>query len=152
MIMKDVLISITGVQQTPGGPSALELVTPGRYGQERDSICLTYEETELCGMAGTTTTFHISPRRVELKREGTLNAEMIFEEGEKHYFLYETPVGSIAMGLNTNRIQCRLGRHGGYMEIDYTIDANEAVVGRNRFHIFVEEPKESHIGDISWPI
>ena len=152
MIMKDVIISITGVQQTPGGPNALELVTPGKYGQEKDEICLTYQETELCGTAGTTTTFSVSPRRVELKREGTLNAEMIFQEGEKHYFLYETPLGSVTMGLNTNRIKCQLGRHGGYMEIDYTIDANEAVVGRNRFHIFVEEPKESHIGDIRWPI
>ena len=152
MIMRDVIISITGVQQTPGGPNALELVTPGKYGQEKDEICLTYQETELCGIAGTTTTFSVSPRRVELKREGTLNAEMIFEEGEKRYFLYETPLGSVTMGLNTNRIKCQLNRHGGYMEIDYTIDANQSVVGRNRFHIFVEEPKESHIGDIRWPI
>ena len=40
MIMKDVVISITGVQQGPNGPNAIELVTQGQYGVERDKIHL----------------------------------------------------------------------------------------------------------------
>ena len=152
MIMKDVVISVTGIQQGPGGPETLELVTPGKYGVERDKALLTYEETELSGLKGTTTSFDVSPHVVSLKREGMLNTEMIFEEGKKNYFLYETPFGSLMMGLNTNSIQCRLNQHGGYMQIDYNVEVDNAIVRRNRFHVIVKEPEESHIGDIRWPI
>jgi len=152
MIMKDVVISITGVQQGHNGPNAIELVTQGRYGVERDKICLSYQETELTGMDGTETTFTVHPKRVELERKGGVNAQMVFQEGQKHFFLYETPFGAATMGINTNRVQCALGEHGGYMQIDYTIDMENSVVGRNRFHIFVKETEKSHIGDVRWPI
>ena len=42
MIMKDMIISITGVQHGQNGPNAIELVTQGRYGVERDKVCLSY--------------------------------------------------------------------------------------------------------------
>ena len=42
--------------------------------------------------------------------------------------------------------------HGGEMEIEYTLDVNQTIVGRNRFYIRVQEPKQSHTGDIRWPI
>ena len=77
---------------------------------------------------------------------------MVFQEGQKHFFLYETPFGAATMGINTNRVQCALNEHGGYMQIDYTIDMENSVVGRNRFHIFVKETEKSHIGDVRWPI
>lgn len=152
MIMKDVVISITGVQQSQNGPQAIELVTQGQYGVERDKICLSYQETELTGMDGTQTTFTVHPKRVEVERKGSVNAQMVFQEGQKHFFLYETPFGAATMGINTNRVQCKLGDRGGYMQIDYTIDMENSVVGRNRFHIFVKETEKSHIGDVRWPI
>ena len=149
MIMKDMVISITGVQQ---GQNAVEMVTQGQYGVERDKICLSYDESALTGMEGTRTSITVSPNRVEMQREGRNNSQMIFQEGEKHYFLYETPFGSATMGLDTRRIRTELGLHGGNIEIDYTIDLEQSVVGRNRFFIRVEEPKKSHTGDIRWPI
>ena len=152
MIMKDVVISITGVQQGQNGPQAIELVTQGQYGVERDKVCLSYQETELTGMDGTETTFTVLPKRVELERKGGINAQMVFQEGQKHFFLYETPFGAATMGINTNRVQCRLNEHGGYMQIDYTVDMENSVVGRNRFHIFIKETEKSHIGDVRWPI
>ena len=154
MIMKDVVISITGVQQGEGAPSALEMVTQGQYGMERDKILLHYQESELTGMEGAETSITIHPRRVEMLRQGGEGggAQMIFEEGAKNYFLYNTPFGSATMGLHTNKIHCRMGEHGGFMVIDYSVDMEEHVVGRNRFFIHVKEKEESHSGDIRWPI
>lgn len=149
MIMKDMVISITGVQQ---GQNAVEMVTQGQYGVERDKICLSYDESALTGMEGTRTSITVSPNRVEMQREGRNNSQMIFQEGEKHYFLYETPFGSATMGLNTNLIRSTLGEHGGDMLIDYVIDMEHTVVGRSRFYIRIREPEKSHIGDIKWPI
>ena len=110
MRMKDVIISVTGVQQGVNGPDAMELVTAGQYGQDEKETLLTWQESELTGMEGTKTSLCVQPRSVVLSREGTLNTRMEFEEGRKRYFLYETPFGSATMGLNTRRIVNRLRR------------------------------------------
>ena len=152
MRMKDVIISVTGIQHGKDGPDAMQLVTAGQYGMDADEIRMTWTESELTGMEGTRTSITVQPNSVVVSREGQLNTVMEFEEGQKHYFLYETPFGSATMGLNTRRIRNRLGMHGGDMEIEYTLDVDQNIVGRNRFYIQVQEPKESHTGDIKWPI
>ena len=76
-----------------------------------------------------------------LSREGTLTSRMIFQEGRKNTFLYDTPYGSATMGLDTHRIHSTLGPMGGDMEIDYIVDFDHAVVGRNKFRINVREQK-----------
>ena len=151
MRMKDVIISVTGVQHGPDGPDSLQLVTAGQYGMDSDRICMTWEESELTGMEGTHTSLTVQPHAVTLSREGTMNTRMEFEEGKKHYFLYDTPYGSTTLGLNTHRIRNGLGYHGGDIEIDYVVDMDQSVVGRNRFYIQVREPRDSHAGDIRWP-
>ena len=151
MQMKDVIISVTGIQHSFDGPDAMELVTAGQYGVSADEIRLTWEESELTGMEGTRTSLTVQPKSVRLEREGSLNTSMEFEEGQKHYFLYETPFGSATMGLDTHRIRSRLGLHGGDILIDYVVDMDHTVVGRNRFYIQVREPRESHSSDIRWP-
>ena len=92
-------------------------------------------------MKGTRTSFIISPEQVVLAREGTMTSRMIFREGIKNTFLYDTPYGSATMGLDTHRISSTLGERGGDMEIDYVVDLDHAVVGRNKFKINVREQK-----------
>ena len=152
MRMKDVIISVTGIQHGPDGPDSLQLVTAGQYGVDSDQICMTWEESELTGMEGTRTSITVEPKTVVLSREGKTNTTMEFQEGKKSYFLYETPFGSATMGLDTRRIRSSFDFHGGDMEIEYTVDMDQTIVGRNRFYIQVKEPKTSHTGDIRWPI
>jgi len=152
MQMKEVVISVTGVQQGPDGPDVMELVTAGQYGVSPEEIRMSWEESELTGMAGTRTTFAVNPRRVVMTREGKVNTRMVFEQGKKNYFLYETPFGAVTMGVDTNRVRAELNRSGGELEVDYSIDMNNQAVNRHRFFIQIKEPEESHIGDITWPI
>ena len=100
---KPVIISIRGVQSLePGEEDVMELVTQGVLRQEEgEGFSLSYLESELTGLEGTTTTFRIAPDRITLRREGTLNSEMIFQEGQKHVSLYETPYGGLMLGVNT---------------------------------------------------
>jgi len=137
---KDVIISITGTQRhTPEEEDVVELVTAGQYEVDGREIKFSYWESELTGMAGTRTSFAVSPSGVVMSREGTLNSQMVFQEGRKHFFLYDTPFGATTMGVNTHRIQSNLGLHGGDIVIDYDIDLDQTVVGRNRFQINVRE-------------
>ncbi len=138
--MKDVIISITGTQDAPQGEdNTIELVTEGKYCFKDGRGKLTYMESELTGMAGTKTSFTFSPDEVVLSREGTLTSCMIFRQGTKTTFLYDTPYGSTTMGLDTHSIRSTLGEKGGEMEIDYIVDFDHAVVGRNKFKINVRE-------------
>ena len=139
-VMKDVIISITGTQDAPQGEdNTIELVTEGKYCFKDGRGKLTYMESELTGMAGTKTSFTFSPDEVVLSREGTLTSCMIFRQGTKNTFLYDTPYGSTTMGLDTHSIRSTLGEKGGEMEIDYIVDFDHAVVGRNKFKINVRE-------------
>ena len=140
MNMRDVIISIVGVQNNASGEKdSVELVTAGQYGFENGESRFTYEESELTGLSGTRTTFKISPMGVVMRREGALNTEMVFQQGKKNYFLYETPYGNATMGVGTRRIDTRLGEHGGDLELVYDIDFNLTTLGRNRFKINVRE-------------
>jgi len=143
MNMRNVIISITGIQNDANGDTdSVELVTAGQYGFENGESRFTYEESDLTGLSGTRTTFTINPMGVVLRREGSLNSEMVFEQGRKNFFLYETPYGNATMGVDTRRIDTSLDEHGGILEIDYDIDFNHTPMGRNQFKINVRENRD----------
>lgn len=142
MNMKDVIISIKGLQNDGDGDNEVELVTDGKFAFENGEGELSYMESELTGLEGTKTSFTISPMGVVLTREGSLNSRMIFEKGRKHEFLYDTPFGSTTMGVDTKNIKVDLDEHGGELDIEYVIDFQYAVVGYNTFRINVSEQKK----------
>ena len=139
MKMKDVIISIKGMQNYGDGDDAVEFVTDGQYGYADGCGKLIYMESELTGLEGTKTSLSFDPTRMVIEREGTLNSKMIFEQGKRHMFLYETPYGAATMAVDTRRVRANLGEHGGDMEIDYVVNFDHSAVGRNTFRIQVRE-------------
>lgn len=140
--MKDVIISIKGYQYSRSGEdSAVELVTDGLFSNDNGRVSFSYMESEITGMEGTKTTFDITPLGIIMTREGTLNSQMVFEEGKKHNFVYDTPFGSTTMGVNTSFVKTDFDEHGGDMEIDYMVDVQQSMVGRSMFKINVREQR-----------
>ncbi len=143
MNMKKVIISITGSQKaTDGDVEGVELVTDGVFQFENGEGSFSYMESELTGLEGTKTSVTAGPGGVVMSREGTLCSRMVFEEGKKHNFIYDTPFGTTSMGVNTKRIIMDMDEHGGDLEIDYLVDYQQSVVGHNQFKINVREQKE----------
>ena len=88
------MLFVKGEQYFDGiDPDSTELMTEGTMVLTEDGMRLSYQESELTGMEGTTTTFEITGKRVILRRTGTTNSQMVFEEGMQHTSLYETPFG-----------------------------------------------------------
>ena len=119
-------------------PDGTELITEGTMEVEEGRILLSYEETELTGMQGTTTCFVVEDKRVTLVRSGSVNSQMVFEEGRQHTSLYETPFGEMAVDIQTAKLLHNLNERGGLMEIKYSIAVEHTVTGRNRFKIRVK--------------
>ena len=133
-----VLLSIRGEQYFDDiDPDATELMTEGTIALTEDGIVLSYEESELTGMEGTTTTFEVKGPRVTLTRSGAVNSQMVFEEGRQHTSLYETPFGELSVDIQTSELKHNLSERGGLMEIKYSIAVEHTVTGRNCFKIRV---------------
>ena len=137
----NVIISIKGKQlYAESGPDEMELVTSGTL--KRDSqggFTISYQESELTGLEGTTTRVHIDGGRVTLLREGNTNSQMVFEEGRRHLSMYETPYGALSIGVNTRRMRSTVGEAGGELEIDYAIEIDNLVAGQNLFRMNVRK-------------
>ena len=133
-----VLLSIRGEQYFDDiDPDATELMTEGTMVLTEDGMVLSYEETELTGMEGTTTTFEVKGPQVILTRTGTVNSQMVFEEGRQHTSLNETPFGELTVDIQTSTLKHNLTQRGGVMEIKYSIAVEHTVTGRNCFKIRV---------------
>ena len=121
-------------------PDCIELVSAGTLEQTEGGYTISYQESELTGLEGTTTVLQVSEGQVTLLRQGGVNSVMVFEEGRQHVSVYETPEGTLAISVNTQRLRSALDAQGGGIEIQYTIDVNHAATGLNQFHIHVSRP------------
>ncbi len=138
---ENVIISIKGKQlYAESSPDEIELVTSGTLNRDsRGGLTVSYQESELTGLEGTTTKLHIDGGKVTLLREGNINSQMVFEEGRRHLSMYETPYGELSIGVNTRRMRSTLGETGGDLEIDYAIEIDNLVAGQNLFRMNVRK-------------
>ena len=138
--MKDVMIKVLGIQSQPDGTDEdrIELVTEGQYEFTDGKITITYDESELTGFIGCVTTFVIYPDYIVLNRQGELNTDMIFDNSRRHVCHYDTPVGTMALGIVTLDSKYSLDENGGHMEVHYNLDVDNIAFSKNSFIIDVE--------------
>ena len=121
----------------------IELMTEGTLTLTGEGgMVLSYQESELTGLEGTTTAFEIRGAQVILTRTGSVNSQMVFEEGRQHTSLYETPFGELAVDIQTSRLRHSLTERGGLMDLQYSISVDHSVTGRNAFKIRVRRKHE----------
>ncbi len=140
---KNVIISIdTTYIYGPDEEETIEFTTDGVYLFENNIGYISYYETQVTGMEGTRTSICIMPDSVVVDREGSISSQMIFKEGEKSSFVYDTPYGTATMGMDTRRIRHCMEEDGGELIIDYLIEIDSSNTTRNRFHVTVREMGE----------
>ena len=104
-----VLLTVRGEQYFDGlEPDATELLTDAELRPTPEGLLISYEESSLTGMEGTTTTFEVKGPQVILTRPGS-------EQPRPH-----------------------LTERGGLLEIRYSIAVDHTATGRNVFKIRVK--------------
>jgi len=137
--IKNVLISIKGLPMcSVDDNDAFELMTDGEYRHTDNISSFSYIESALTGIDGMLTTFDVEPQRIVLRRGDGLTGDMIFDEEEKHHFLYDTPFGAILMGIDTHSIKKNMSEDGGNLEIRYDIEVDNVAVSQNLFKIDIK--------------
>ena len=134
--MKDILLSIEGIQYTPEEEqNEIVLMTQGTLRCEKDKLTLAYEESETTGMEGTSTQVIVEDGRVTLSREGSVTTHMVFEQGRKHVSLYQTAHGAITVGVFASAVRTSFEKDSGNILVDYALDVDNAQVSHNIFKI-----------------
>ena len=135
-----VVLSIRGRQSyLDQEPEVIELVTEGVLEKDETGWDLSYEESDLTGLQGVTTTFRIEQERVVLTREGTLSSQMIFVEGEPHDSLYKMDFGALMITVCATKVTFDLSEEGGTVDLEYKIEIEQSSAGMIDYHLDVRK-------------
>lgn len=133
---RPVVLTVRGRQSYAGQePEIIELVTEGVMELCRDGWEISYEESELTGLEGVTTTFRVEPDRVILTRSGQLNSHMVFQEGTSHDSLYQMPFGTLMLTVKATRVFYDIVPDGGSIDLVYHITIENAEAGVIDYHL-----------------
>ena len=133
---REVVLSLRGTQTYEGQePEVIELVTDGTMEFRDGGWDISYEESELTGLAGVTTTFRVEPGKVTLTRTGNLRSQMVFQQGVPHDSLYQMPFGALLMTVCAQSLFFDIVPDGGVIDLVYTIEIEHSEAGTVDYHL-----------------
>ena len=133
---QDVVLSIQGRQRyADQEPETIELVTEGTMEYRDGGWDITYEESDLTGLAGVTTTFRVEPGKVILDRTGALRSRMVFQEGVSHDSLYQMAFGTLMITVKATSVFFDIVPDGGVIDLVYQIIIENAEAGVIDYHL-----------------
>ena len=142
---KNVIISVKGVQTgtTTQDKNKLELVTEGKYYKKGNTYFVSYKESQVTGMEGTTTTLKVTEDGIiTLMRIGSVNTQFIFEKGQKHLSYYDTQHGTFTVGVLTNTVNIDVNEKGGEIRVFYRLEIDNNKAGDNDFYMNIREAQQ----------
>lgn len=135
---KDYVITIKGIQTYEDDDSTdIEMMAEGDFVFEDGKYFIDYDETEATGMEGTSTTIEIDKDYVSLTRAGAVETTLLFIRDRQTTSYYDTPYGTMMMGINTEDVNTQLTSDGGKVAVKYSMSMNNLFSGSNTFEIQV---------------
>lgn len=139
-MIKDVIISIKGIQGIDDQTDTIEFTTEGRFGINDGKYYLSYDEGQMMDNYNLKTKIFVnSPESLVLQRSGSIKSRMEIEKGKRNSCFYSTPVGDLCIGIYGESLDINLNESGGSLNMVYTIDSDLRLVSRNEVKITVKE-------------
>ena len=133
---QEVTLAIKGCQTYQDQePEIIELMTDGIMEFRNGGWDISYEESELTGLAGVTTIFRVEPGKVTLTRKGTLDSQMIFQENVVHESLYQMPFGALMLSVKATQVFIDIVPDGGVIDLSYNISIENSEAGVIDYHL-----------------
>ena len=123
---KQVLLTISGLQMMgEEHQEPVEIVTAGDYYYRNGKHYVLYDEV----IEGTTghiqNTVKIGPESLEVMKKGLSNVHMVFEKNRKNLSCYDTPFGSMMVGIQTGFIDIQESENSIDVQVKYALELND---------------------------
>ena len=118
-------------------PEVIEINTVGQRTEADGRIELSYDETEMTGMNGSTTAVSYLRKQagvVSMIRKGAVSTALVFESGKRHHCVYNTPYMPFEVCVHTLKVENRLEEEG-ILLLDYVIEIRGAKAERTKFQM-----------------
>lgn len=136
---KNILLKFKSRNGYDVGEDNVEFITRGSLNFKNGKYYLKYtEESPENGENKVSTTIKIEDGKVTVLRFGETNTQMIMETGKKHISYYETPYGSIVIGVITDSILSDIGENKGKLCINYALEINDSIMSENCINLSYE--------------
>lgn len=133
---KDVMISIRGLQfMESDTEDNIETMQQGEYYFRNGSHYLLFDEYMEGFKEPVKNILRFKKDEMTLTKRGILNVQMNFRTGKKNLSGYQTPYGTIMIGLDTGRVEFWEQEHELRLEADYVLEANYQYVADCRIRI-----------------
>ncbi len=134
--MKNVIISLKGYNNEK---EELEFITEGKLFSKGNYYYVTYQESAMTGMEGTTTTVKFKEKEVSLIRHGSVTSNFVFKEGIENTSLYKTEFGEFTVSITAKKIDVNMNEAGGIIEMDYLLNLLDGKGSSNKFYMTIKE-------------
>ena len=128
---KQVLVSVKGLQFIENDDEeaeAVELVTVGSCHCRDDNKYIKYEEG-FEGIEGTAQNLiKVKKNALEVRKKGVIDVHMVFEKEKKNISYYETPYGTIQLGIMTTNLDIKEKEDSLDIKVDYVLEANDEYI------------------------
>lgn len=134
-----VMLSICGKQSyMDQEPEIIELVTEGTLEQTETGWEIVYQESDLTGLAGVTTSFLVEREKITLTRTGPLKSQMVFQQGIPHDSLYQMEFGALMIRVKANHVFFDIVPDGGVIDLTYSIEIENTEAGIIDYHLDIQ--------------
>lgn len=129
-------------QDDDEGPQSMEMYSDARLRLTDDMFSLSYEESELTGMEGTSSQLSFmrsQPELVTMLRSGSVSTALVFEPNKRHFCTYKTPFMPFEVCVHTLRIDNKLLGDAATLDLDYIVEIRGAQAERCKLHLEIKE-------------
>ena len=124
-------------QDEDEGPQSMEMYSDARLRLTDDMFSLSYEESELTGMEGTSSQLSFmrsQPELVTMLRSGSVSTALVFEPNKRHFCTYKTPFMPFEVCVHTVKVVNEIDKNHSLF-IDYIIEIRGAKAERTRLEL-----------------
>ncbi len=117
----------------------LEMTVEARYHDDGARVSIAWDESDASGMQGSRTSVSYqkdAPGVVTMMRTGAVKTALVFERGQRHHCLYQTPIMPFEVAVATNAVNNELEVAGKLM-LDYAVELRGGTCERTRMEMTV---------------
>ncbi|MEY8234945.1 DUF1934 domain-containing protein [Lachnospiraceae bacterium 66-29] len=124
---KDVLLSISGLQfaaKDEEDIEPVEMITAGDYYKKNGKHYILYDEVMEGFDGNTKNIIKLTEDSLDITKKGISNVHMVFEKNKKNVSYYNTPFGSLLIGIDAKSVDIAETESHIDVKIKYNLEVN----------------------------